>query len=37
MDGDRYLCIVMEFAPNGDLSRFIRKGQEHKRAFPEVR
>ncbi len=27
LDGN-YLCIVMEFAPNGDLSRFVRKGQE---------
>ena len=29
------LCIVMEYAPNGDLSRFIKKGNELKRAFPE--
>ncbi len=25
----------MEYAPNGDLSRFIKKGNELKRAFPE--
>ena len=30
VDGN-YLCIVMEFAPNGDLGRFIRKGQEFKK------
>ena len=28
VDGPHYLCIVMEFAPNGDLTRFIRKGAE---------
>lgn len=30
VDGN-HLCIVMEFAPNGDLGRFIRKGQEFKK------
>ena len=30
VDGN-YLCIVMEFAPNGDLGRFIRKGQEFRK------
>jgi serine/threonine protein kinase len=30
VDGN-HLCIVMEFAPNGDLARFIRKGQEFKK------
>lgn len=34
LDGN-LLCIVMEYAPNGDLSRFIKKGNELKRAFPE--
>jgi len=29
------LCIVMEYAPNGDLGRFIKKGNELKKAFPE--
>jgi serine/threonine protein kinase len=32
VDGN-YLCIVMEFAPNGDLGRFIRKGQEFKKVI----
>lgn len=27
LDGN-HLCIVMSFAPNGDLARWIRKGQE---------
>ncbi|KAK9810092.1 hypothetical protein WJX72_004681 [[Myrmecia] bisecta] len=34
LDGNQ-LCIVMEYAPNGDLSRFIKKGNELKKAFPE--
>ncbi|KAL3139701.1 hypothetical protein ABBQ38_004011 [Trebouxia sp. C0009 RCD-2024] len=34
LDGN-LLCIVMEYAPNGDLGRFIKKGNELKKAFPE--
>ena len=29
------LCIVMEYAPNGDLGRFIKKGNELKKDYPE--
>ena len=32
LDGN-YLCIVMEFAPNGDLGRFINKGREFKKVL----
>eukprot|EP00884_Botryococcus_braunii_P009448 jgi/Botrbrau1/18504/Bobra.0072s0083.1 len=32
---DNKLCIVMEYAPNGDLLRFIKKGSELNKAFPE--
>ncbi|CAG9466460.1 unnamed protein product [Pedinophyceae sp. YPF-701] len=34
IDGNK-LCIVMEFAPYGDLARAIRKGQAMKKPFPE--
>ncbi len=34
MDGN-WLCVVMEYAPYGDLSRFIKKGAELRRLFPE--
>lgn len=34
IDGNK-LCIVMEFAPYGDLARAIRKGQAMRKPFPE--
>lgn len=34
IDGNR-LCIVLEYAPYGDLARAIRKGQSMKKPFPE--
>lgn len=29
------LCIILEYAPYGDLARAIRKGQTMKKPFPE--
>ena len=34
LDGQR-LCIVMEYAPYGDLQRCIRKREAHRKPFPE--
>eukprot|EP01024_Parvocaulis_polyphysoides_P022306 TRINITY_DN20679_c0_g1_i1.p1 TRINITY_DN20679_c0_g1~~TRINITY_DN20679_c0_g1_i1.p1 ORF type:complete len:202 (-),score=30.83 TRINITY_DN20679_c0_g1_i1:21-626(-) len=34
VDG-QWLCIVMECATSGDLSRFVKKGAELKKQFPE--
>ena len=34
LDGQR-LCIVMEYAPYGDLQRCIRKRDAHRKPFPE--
>lgn len=34
IDG-HWLCIIMEYANNGDLARFIKKGADIKKPFPE--
>ena len=34
VDGN-FLCIVMEYATRGDISGYIKKGKELKKAFPE--
>ena len=34
LDGN-WLCIIMEYASNGDLGSYIKKGKELGKAFPE--
>eukprot|EP00210_Caulerpa_lentillifera_P008417 g8029.t1 len=34
IDGN-FLCIIMEYAPRGDIGGYIKKGKQLKREFPE--